>query len=685
MPAVNPLLTPSELPYQLPPFDRIRPDHYRAAFAQGMEEQRAEVDEITSGNHPPTFDNTIVALEHSGRLLERVASVFFNEASSNTSEAVQQIQAETAPELAAHEDAIHLDSALFERIDELHRRRDELDLDGESSWLLERYHTDFVRAGAALPEADRERLRAINTQLSTLSTSFQQRLLAGQNAATVLIDDAADLAGLTDDEIAAAAATAQAHGHEGRYAIGLILPTDQPGLASLGNRGLRERLLRASTSRGARGGEHDTRDLVKRIATLRAERAQLLGYPDHASYVIADQTAKTPQAVRDLLGDLAASAAANARAEAADLSALAAADGLSELAAWDWQYYAERLREARYDFSSAEMRPYFELERVLEDGVFYAAQQVYGITLTRRQDLAGYHDDVRVYEVFDADGTGLGLFLADFHARESKRGGAWMNSFVEQSHLLGSRPVVGNNYNFTKPATGQPALLSFDEVGTLFHEFGHALHGLLSDVQYPRFAGTSVPRDFVEFPSQVNEMWALWPQVLENYARHHDTGEPMPAELVEKLRATQQFNQGFDTVAYLGAALLDLAWHQLGPDEIPDDVEAFEADVLASVGLDLPAVPPRYRSSYFAHIFFGGYSAGYYSYIWSEVLDADTVAWFTEHGGMTRANGDHFRAELLSRGGSGDVMEAFRRFRGRDADIAPLLERRGLTTAGTGT
>lgn len=668
--AENPFFAPSDLPYQLPPFERIREEHYLPAFERGMAEQLAEVEAIASSGAAPTFENTIVALERSGRILDRVSAVFFNKTSSDTGPAVQEIQQEITPRLAKHADAIHLDRALFARVKALYEAREEVDLAPDERWLLERYHTDFVRAGAELDDADADRLRRLNEELSTLATTFQQNLMSDTNARAIVVTDVAELDGLSPDAVGAAAETARERGLDGRYVLTLILPTGQPALAELTDRGLRERIHAAATGRGLR----DNAALVVRIARLRAERARLLGYPTHADYVVEDQTAPSAQAVTEMLGKLTAPAVANAHREAAALDERAG----FEVKAWDWAFYAEKVRKARYDVDTAAMRPYFELERVLRDGVFFAASRLYGLRFTERPDLPGYHPDVRVFEVRDADGAELGLFLADYYARASKRGGAWMNSLVKQSHLLGARPVVANNLNIVKPPAGEPTLLTFDEVNTMFHEFGHALHGLFSDVRFPRFSGTEVPRDFVEYPSQVNEMWAVWPEVLANYAKHHATGEPMPQDLVDRMLESRRFNQGHATVEYLAASLLDWAWHTIDAADAIAGVAEFEARALREAGLAMERIPPRYRSTYFAHIFFGGYSAGYYSYIWSEVLDADSVEWFKENGGLLRENGDRFRRELLSKGGSVDAMTAFRAFRGRDPRLEPLLERRGL-------
>ncbi|WP_158891787.1 M3 family metallopeptidase [Amycolatopsis anabasis] len=680
--ADNPFAVPSALPYGLPPFDRITDEHYLPAFEAGLAEQSREVEAIASDPEPPTFENTIVALERSGRLLTRVAAVFFNLTSSDTNATRQRIQATVAPRLAAHHDAVYLNAGLFARVRELFDRRESLGLDAESAWLLERTHTDFQRAGAGLGEADQRRLRELNEELSTLSTRFQENLLSDTNELAIVVDDVAELAGLSADAIAAAGEAANARGEHGKYVLNLGLPTAQPALASLENRALRERVFTASISRGNRENDYANAPVLARIATLRAERAALLGFPHHAAYQISDLTAGTAEAAVGLLERLAPVAVRNAKAEAEELQRFLEADEPgAELRPWDWAFYAERVRKDRFDIDSAELRPYFELNRVLTDGVFYAATRLYGLTFTERHDLPKYHPEVRVFEVFDADGSPLGLFLGDYYTRDSKRGGAWMNNFVDQSELLGDRPVVVNNLNIARPPEGEPTLLTFDEVVTAFHEFGHALHGLLSHVRYPRFSGTSVPGDFVEYPSQVNEMWLLWPEVLANYARHHETGEPLPQRLVDRLLESQQYGEGFTTTEYLAAALLDQAWHGIEADDRVEDVARFEADALEKAGVALASVPPRYRSTYFAHIFSGGYSAGYYSYIWSEVLDADTVEWFRENGGLTRENGDHFRKELLAKGGSLDAMVAFRNFRGRDPEIEPLLKRRGLTGA----
>ncbi|HSM68935.1 MAG TPA: M3 family metallopeptidase [Xanthomonadales bacterium] len=677
----NPFYAASELYFNYPPFDRIETRHFRPAYEQGMQEQLAEIEAIANNPEPPDFENTLAALERSGRVLDRVDRVFSALVSAHTNDQLEEIRSEMAPRLSAHNDQILLNGDLFKRIQAIAEARDSLELDPESYRLAGKYYEDFVRAGALLSDEDKERLKAMNSELASLQTTFSQNVLNEVNDSAVVVDTVEELAGLSEDAIAAAASAAADRDLEGKYVITLLNTTGQPPLAKLENRALRERIYQASIARGNRGGEYDNRAVLSKILKLRAERAQLLGYENHAAYSLENQTARTVEAVNERLASLGPAAAANARREAEELQALIDAEGGDfELAPWDWAYYTEKLRKAKYDFDEAELEPYLELDNVLINGVFYAAGQVFGLSFKERTDeFPVYLEGVRVWEVFDADGTPLAMFIGDFYARPSKRGGAWMNAYVSQSKLLGLRPVVANHQNITKPTGDEPTLMTWDEVTTMFHEFGHALHGMFSDVTYPYFSGTSVPRDFVEYPSQVNEMWSVWPEVLENYALHHETGEPMPQELLDKILATQKFNQGFATTEALAAAILDQALHQLKPEEVPDadSLMDFEAQALTEAGMAVPAVPPRYRSTYFSHII-GGYSAGYYSYIWSEVLDADTVEWFKENGGMTRANGDHFRRTLLSRGGSVDAMQLFRDFRGREPDIAPLLERRGL-------
>ena len=691
LPADNPFARPSSLPYELPPFDKITNEHFRPALLAGMAEQRREIDAIAHDPAPPSFENTIVPLERSGQLLSRVNAVFGNLSASHTNPEIQRLQTEMAPKLSAHSDAIFLDPDLYARVHGLYERRAELKLDPESLRLLERYETLFVRAGAQLSDANKGKLRELNERISSLTTQFRQKVLDGVNASAVVVNDRAELAGLSEAQIAVAAEAAKARGLEGKWVIALLNTTTQPPLAQLENRALRKRIYEASISRGW-GGEFDTTGLVAQIVQLRAERAALMGYANHAAYVLEDETALTPKAVNDMLAQLAPPAVANAKREAAEIQALIDAQAQKnggepfELAAWDWDFYAEQVRKARYAYDESQVRPYFEMERVLRDGVLFAAQELYGLTFKERKDLPTYQPDVKVFEVFDADGSGLGLFLVDWYARSNKRGGAWMNTFVDQSNLLGLKSIVVNNLNIPKPPQGQPTLLTFDEVTTAFHEFGHALHGLFSNVRYPQFSGTNVPRDFVEFPSQYNEMWATDPRVLANYAKHYQSGAPMPQALVEKVLAARKFNQGYATTEYLAAALLDQAWHQLPAGRTPPQsgVAAFEAQALREAGVDFAPVPPRYRSTYFSHVFANpiGYSAGYYAYIWSEVLARDTEHWFDTHGGLKRENGELLRRKVLSKGFSADALTIFRDFYGKAPEIGPLLEARGLTGGG---
>ena len=676
--ASNPFAKPSTLQYQYPAFDKIKNEHFAPAFAEGMRQEAAEMEAIANNKAAPTFDNTIVAMERSGRLLDRVSSVFGTLQGSYTNDTLQALAKELSPKLAAHSDAIRLNPKLYARIKALYDKRDKLNLDAESKYLLERYHTDFVRAGAKLSDADKQKLKTMNGQLAALSTQFAQNVLKEANASALVVDTRAELAGMSDKQIDAAAAEGKKRGLDGKFVIPVVNTTQQAALSVLTNRATREKLLAASLARGSHGGEFDNRDIVLKIAKLRAERAVLLGYPNYAAYNLEDQTAKTTGAVNSLLAEFAKPAVNNAKKEAAEIQKVIDAEkGGFQLAAHDWAFYSDKVRQQRYAFDAGQLRPYFELNRVLQDGVFFAANKEFGLTFKERTDLPTYVEDVRTFDVFDADGKQLAIFTFDPYARANKRGGAWANALVGQSKLLGTKPVIANNLNIAKPAAGEPTLLTYDEVRTTFHEFGHALHSMFSEVKYPRLA--RVPRDYVEFPSQVNEMWMAWPEVLANYAKHYQTGEPMPKELLDKVQASAQFNEGFRTTEYLAASLLDQAWHQLSPNQIPTDVLAFEAEALKKAGVDFALVPPRYRTTYFSHTFSGGYSAGYYGYLWAEKLDADTVNWFKEHGGLTRKNGDHFRKTLLSRGGTLDAMQMYRNFSGRDAQVQPLLERRGLT------
>lgn len=682
----NPFFVESPLPLKFPQFDKIKDSHFGPAFDRGMAEQVKEIQAIADNAEPATFDNTILAMERSGLLLGRAIYVFGNLTSANTNDTLDKIDEEYSPKFAAHRDGIYLNPKLFERIKSLYEKRDTLGLDEQGVRLVERYYTDFVRAGANLTEEQKTRVKEINSEMATLSTKFGQNVLDEVNDSAVIVDSKDELKGLTDEQIEGLAAAAKDKKQDGKYLIALLNTTIQPLTAQLENRALRERIYKASMSRGSRGNQWDTTDIVARVTKLRAERAKIMGYPNYAAFGLAEETAKNPEAVNKMLAQLAPAAVANAKVEAAELQAMidseqkAKGEPTFPLQAWDWAYYSEKVRQAKYDFDEAQLKPYLEMNNVLEKGMFFAAEKLYGLKFKRRTDLPTYHPDVSVYEIFNEDGSQLALVLVDPYARPSKRGGAWMSSYVDQSELMGTKPVVALHLNVTKPADGKPALMTWDDVNTTFHEFGHVLHGMFSNVKYPYFSGTNVPRDFVEYPSQVNEMWSTWPEVLANYAKHYQTGEAMPKALLDKVLSAEKFNQGFATTEYLGAAMLDQRWHQVGAEQLPDakGVMAYEAKALKDIGLDYAPVPPRYRTPYFSHIL-GGYAAGYYAYIWSEVMDADSVEWFKENGGLTRKNGDWFRDKLLSRGGSKDALQLFRDFRGRDPQIAPLLERRGLT------
>ena len=672
----NPFAQRSTLEYELPPFAQIKEEHYLPAFYEGCAAQLAEVQAILDAPGAATFENTIVALEKSGQYLMRMLLVFYNKSSSDTNDALDAIEEEIAPKLAAHQDAINLNPALFKRIKDLYEARESLGLNSEDAWLLERYFKDLIHAGAHLTDAQRSRLKELNEELSSLETQFSKNVLADTNDLAVLVETVEELDGLSENEIAAAAAAAKDRGHDGKWLIGMVNFTGNPVLDSLTNRDLRKKIMQASLLKANRANENDNKPVLLKMVKLRAERAKLFGKETHAEHVIAVQTAEHPDNVHAMLRKIAPAAVRNAKAEADDLKKSAGTD----IESWDWGFYTEKVRVEKYNIDTSKMRPYFELERVLHHGVFFAANKLFGVTFKERPDLVTYHPEARAFEVNNEDGTKVGLFIADFYTRDSKRGGAWMNNLVDQNFLFNQLPVVVNNLNIPKPPAGKPTLLTFSETTTLFHEFGHAIHGFLSQVKYPRVSGTSVQRDFVEFPSQVNEMWILWPEVVENYARHHETGEKLPQEWIDSLEAASTFNEGHATTSYLSAAILDLAWHSLNTEEAAKvtDVVAFEAQAIKDYGLDFAPVPTRYRSTYFSHIFAGGYSSGYYGYIWSEVLDADTVDWFKENGGLKRENGEHFKNTLLGRGGSIDSMQMFRNFRGRDSKIEPLLKRRGL-------
>jgi peptidyl-dipeptidase Dcp len=667
----NPLLRPSPLPLGLPPFADIHVSHYAEAAEAGFAEHLAEIRAITENPDPATFENTAVAMERAGALLQRTSAAFFTLVSADATDEIRDLETELSPRFSAHEDEVFLDRRLYERFAAI----DASGLEPEQRRLVEEYLKEFRQSGIQLDGPGQERLKEINAELSRLGTEFGQRVKEGMKSAALLLEDREDLAGMPPEDVARAAEAARTAGNDGKFLLTLIQPTNQPALAVLENRDVRRRLFEASVARGSSGGALDVLDLARSMAGLRAEKAALLGFSNYAELVVDRQTAPDFESVQSMLNRMAPAAVRNADREAA---ALAEAAG-HPLEPWDWAYYSAKVQREKYEVDEQALRPYFELDRVLADGVFFAATSLYGITFHEREDLAGYHPDVRVWEVRNEDGSVLGLFLGDYYTRGSKRGGAWMNSLVDQSALLGTRPVVINNLNISKPPAGEPTLLTLDELRTTFHEFGHALHGLFSDVTYPRFSGTAVPRDFVEYPSQVNEMWILWPEVLANYAKHYKTGEPLPRDIVDRLNESRLWGEGFATTEYLGAALLDLAWHVLGSGDVPEDATAFEDKALAAAGIAHALIPPRYRTGYFQHVFAGaGYAAGYYSYIWSEVLDAETVDWFTENGGMTRANGERFRQELLARGNSRDPLESFRTLRGREARLEPLLKRRGL-------
>jgi peptidyl-dipeptidase Dcp len=678
-PAANPFAAASNLPYQAPRFDLIKDSDYQPGYEQGMAIQRAEMERIANNPAAPTFDNTIVAMERSGRMLERVGLAFSGVVGANTNPVLDKVQEVEAPRLAAHQDAIYLNSKLFARVKALYDQRARLRLDPEQRQLLEVYYHQFVHAGAQLSEPDKAKLKALNGQISTLETAFQQKLVAAAKAGALIVDSPARLAGLDEGAIAAAAQAAKDRKLDGKWVIPLQNTTQQPTLSSLSDRATREALFNQSWNRAEKGDANDTRSTIEQLAQLRAQKAALLGYPNWAAYVLSDQMAVTPEAVQNFIGKLAPATAAEERREAAIIQAAIKAGGEGfQLRPWDWDRYAERVRKAKYDLDESEIKPYFELNRVLQDGVFYAAGQLYGISFKERKDIPVYQSDVRVFQVYDKDGSELGLIYFDYFKRDNKSGGAWMSNFVNQSRLLGTKPVVYNVANFTKPAPGQPALLSFDDVTTMFHEFGHALHGLFAAQTYPTLSGTNVARDFVEFPSQFNEHWALEPQVLAHYAHDYRTGAAMPQALVDKIKKAAKFNQGYALGELIAAAQLDMAWHSLPASAPRQQTDAFEAAALQKMGLDIEDVPPRYRSSYFLHIWANGYSAGYYAYLWTQMLDNDAYSWFRAHGGMTRANGQRFRDMILSRGHTMDYGPMFRAFYGKDPDIGPMLRHRGL-------
>ncbi len=675
----NPLLQPSDLPYEAPDFNEIEDSDFQPAMEKGMRQQLAKIEEIANNEEAPTFENTLVAMEKSGQTLDRVYGVFNLLSSANTNPELQKIQEEEAPRLAAHQDAIYLNDKLFKRVTTLYKKRDSLDLDPESKKLVEYYYQKFTLAGANLSEEDKNTLKKLNEEEAKLSAQFTNHLLAAAKEAALVVGDKAQLEGLSENEIQAASQNAEDNELQGKYLLPLQNTTQQPALQSLSNRDVRKELFEHSWTRAEQGGDNDTRKIISRLAEIRAQQAKLLGYNNFAEWKLQNQMAKNPENVKDFLEKLIAPATKKARQEAAEIQKVIDKEGKNfKLEPWDWNYYAEKVRKAKYDLDESQVKPYFELNKVLQDGVFYAAHELYGLSFKERHDIPVYQEDVKVYEVFNEDSTTVGLFYTDYFKRDNKSGGAWMDNIVGQSKLLNKKPVIYNVCNFTKPAPGQPALISYDDVTTMFHEFGHALHGLFASQQYPTLSGTNTARDFVEFPSQFNEHWAIYPKVFKNYAVHYKTGEPMPQELVDKIKKAATFNQGYALTELLAAADLDMEWHTISANDSIKDVDQFEADALKRTNLALQEVPPRYRSTYFLHIWGNGYAAGYYAYLWTEMLDDDAYSWFEENGGMTRENGQRFRDMILSRGNTQDYARMFLDFRGHKPDITPMLQNRGL-------
>lgn len=681
----NPFFSASTLPFQAPPFDKIKDADYQPAIDEGMKQQLAEIEKIANNSDAPTFENTYVAMEKSGVMLNRVMAVFGAVTGANTNDALQKVQKDEAPKLAAHQDAIYLDSKLFQRVETVYNQRDTLKLDPESTRLVEVVYKNFVHAGAKLSDADKAKLKDLNKEESTLSTAFTNKLLAANKNAAPVLDDKAKLAGLSDAELAAAVQAAKDRKlADGKYVLTLQNTTQQPELQDLSDRDTRQALFDASWNRAEKGDANDTRKTIERLAQIRAEQAKLIGFPNYAAWKLDDQMAKTPETAMSFMDKLAPAAVTRAKREAADIQAQIDKDQAAlkqpsfKLEPWDWNRYSEEVRKARYDLDESQIKPYFELDNVLQNGVFYAANQLYGLTFKERHDIPVYQPDVRVFEVFDKDGTSMALFYCDYFKRDNKNGGAWMDNLVAQSKLLGTKPVVFNVANFSKPAAGQPALLSFDDVTTMFHEFGHALHGIFADGQYPTLSGTNTARDFVEFPSQFNEHWATDPKVFANYAKNYKSGEPMPQALVDKMTKAGKFNSGYGMTELVAAALLDMNWHMLGADAPLQDADQFEAAALKKDKIDLSYVPPRYRSSYFQHIWGNGYAAGYYAYLWTQMLADDAFVGFKDHGGLTRENGDRFRAMILSRGNTEELAKLYKDWRGQDPGIEPMLENRGL-------
>ncbi len=677
----NPFFAPSTLPFHAPPFDKIKDSDYQPAIEAGIAQKIEETRAIADNPAAPTFENTFVAMEKSGRLIDRVMGVFNEVTGANINPVLQAVQDAEAPKLAAMQDAIYLNAKLFQRVSKIYEERHSLHLDAESLRLVEYRYQEFVLAGALLSDTDKAALKKLNEEEANLSTAYTSKLLAATKDAAFVTKDKQALAGLSDAQVAAAAQAAADRKVDG-WVLALQNTTQQPSLQLLSNRATRQALFEDSWNRAERGGTNDTRDIIARLAQLRAQKAKLLGYPNHAAWKLADQMARTPEAALKFMDALVPAATAKAQGEAKDIQALIDAQhGGFSLEPSDWNFYSEQVRKAKYDLDEAQTRPYFELSNVLHNGVFYAAHELYGITFKQRTDIPVYNPDVQVYEVFDADGKPLALWYCDYFKRDNKNGGAWMDEFVGQSKLLGTLPVVYNVANFTKPAAGEPALISFDDVITMFHEFGHGLHGMFANATYPTLSGTNVPRDFVEFPSQFNEHWASYPAVFEHYAKHYKTGAPMPAELAAKIRKAATFNQGYMLTEILAAAELDMQWHTIAPDAPLQNPDTFETAALAKTHLLLSAVPPRYRSSYFLHIWGNGYDAGYYAYLWCEMLDDDAFQWFEDHGGLTRANGDRFRQMVLSRGNTEDLAKMYAAWIGAEPEIGPMLKARGLEPA----
>ena len=679
----NPFFAPSTLPFHAPPFDKIRNEDFQPAIEAGIAQHEDEIQRIAENADAPTFENTIVAMEKSGQLLDRVMAVFSGITGANTNDTLQKVRTIEAPKLAAHRDFMYLNAKLFARVDAIYKQRAALKLDPESLRLVERYHDDFIHAGANLSETDKNELRKVNEEISSFSTAFSNKLLAATKAGAYITVDKAALSGLPDARIAAAAQAAKARQVEG-FVIPLQNTTQQPDLSLLSNRASRQEIFEHSWNRAERGDANDTRDTLARIAQLRAQKAKLLGYSSFAAWKLEDQMAKTPEAALQFMDALVPAATAKAAREAKDIQdVIDSQQGGFQLQPWDWSYYAEQVRKARYDLDDAQVKPYFELNNVLQNGVFYAANQLYGLTFKERHDIPLYQPDVRVFEVFDSNGRHLALFYCDYFKRDNKNGGAWMSEFVGQSRLLGTSPVVYNVANFSKPAEGEAALISFTDVLTMFHEFGHALHGMFSDCEYPTLSGTSTARDFVEFPSQFNEHWALYPSIFAHYAQHYKTGAPMPAELAARIKKAETFNKGYDMTELLAAAELDMQWHFLPPEAPLQNPDEFEKQALDKTHLNISYVPPRYRSTYFSHIWQSGYSAGYYAYLWTQMLADDAYQWFVEHGELTRANGDRFRGMVLSRGNTQDLARMYEGWRGAPPNTKPMLKYRGLDEATT--